>query len=242
MLPGLECNASVTKDAARMVPKPVVVVAKINGHSVRTLIDSGSLGDFLSTTLTDQLKINLGTHIEFQYQGISEQHYFDIMNISNYDLILGCPWIYQHKVTLGLNPTTVVIGSNTSLPIEGSAVTKIALCAMDIYEDAIEKIRQELLAYAEPICIEALDMDLLLPPLWAINHTVPLIDENKIYPWRPSRCPEALRSQPLGYDYVSKYSPHAYDNKAWNKTAAITKRQRSSGKKFKYLKNGLPIA
>jgi Reverse transcriptase (RNA-dependent DNA polymerase) len=38
-------------------------------------------------------------------------------------------------------------------------------------------------------------MDLPLPPLRAINHTVPLIDENKIYPWRPSRCPEALRSQ-----------------------------------------------
>ncbi|KAF8220658.1 hypothetical protein L208DRAFT_1416363, partial [Tricholoma matsutake] len=129
MLPGLERNASVTKDAARMVPKPVVVVAKINGHSVCALIDSGSLGDFLSTTLTDQLKINLGTHVEFQYQGISEQRYFDIMNISNYDLILG-----------------------------------------------------------------SLDMDLLLPPLQAINHTVPLIDENKIYPWRPSRCPEALRS------------------------------------------------
>ncbi|KAF8218874.1 hypothetical protein L208DRAFT_1419269, partial [Tricholoma matsutake] len=171
MLPGLEHNVSVTKDAARMVPKPVVVIAKINGHSVRALIDSGSLGDFLSTTLTDQLKINLGTHIEFQYQGISEQRYFDIMNISNYDLILGCPWIYQHKVTLGLNLTMVVIGSNTSLPIEGSTVTKIASRAMDIYEDAIEKVRQELLAYAEPICIEALDMDLPLPPLWAINHT-----------------------------------------------------------------------
>ncbi|KAF8227864.1 hypothetical protein L208DRAFT_1404802, partial [Tricholoma matsutake] len=180
MLPGLERNVSVTKDAARMVPKPVVVVAKINGHSVCALIDSGSLGDFLSTTLTDQLKVKWIT-VEFQYQGISEQHYFDIMNISNYDLILGCPWIYQHKVTLGLNPTTVVISSNTSLPIEGSTVTKIASRAMDIYEDAIEKVRQELLAYTEPICIEALDMDLLLPPLRAINHTVPLIDENKIY-------------------------------------------------------------
>lgn len=131
MLPGLERNVSVTKDAARMVPKPVVVIAKINGHSVRALIDSGSLGDFLSTTLTDQLKVKRIT-VEFQYQGISEQRYFDIMNISNYDLILGCPWIYQHKVTLGLNPTTVVIGSNTSLPIEGSTVTKIASRAMDI--------------------------------------------------------------------------------------------------------------
>jgi hypothetical protein len=28
-----------------------------------------------------------------------------------------------------------------------------------------------------------------------INHTMPLIDENKAYPWRPSRCPEPLRPQ-----------------------------------------------
>jgi hypothetical protein len=172
---------------------------------------------FMSTTLTDQLKvkrivlekplplqlavqgsrskINLGTQVEFQYQGIMEQCYFDIINISSYDLILGCPWIYQHKVMIGLNPTTVVISSNVSLPIERSSVMKIASRAMDIYEDAIEKVRQELMAYAEPICIEALDMDLPLPPLRVINHTIPLIDKNKIYPWRLSRCPEALKSQ-----------------------------------------------
>ena len=33
------------------------------------------------------------------------------------------------------------------------------------------------------------------PPLRAINHTIPLIDEKTTYPWRPSRCPEAFRSQ-----------------------------------------------
>ena len=30
-----------------------------------------------------------------------------------------------------------------------------------------------------------------LPPFRAINHEIPLIDVNNIYPWRPSRCPEA---------------------------------------------------
>ena len=34
-----------------------------------------------------------------------------------------------------------------------------------------------------------------LPPLRDINHTIPLIDESKTYPWRPSRCPEAFREQ-----------------------------------------------
>src|ERR1700728_2012263 len=27
----------------------------------------------------------------------------------------------------------------------------------------------------------------------AINHTIPLIDEKKIYSWRPSKCPDALK-------------------------------------------------
>lgn len=34
-----------------------------------------------------------------------------------------------------------------------------------------------------------------MPPLWAINHMIPLIDETKIYSWRPSRCPEIFRNQ-----------------------------------------------
>ena len=33
------------------------------------------------------------------------------------------------------------------------------------------------------------------PPLRDINHTIPLIDEKKTYPWRPSKCPEAFREQ-----------------------------------------------
>ena len=34
-----------------------------------------------------------------------------------------------------------------------------------------------------------------LPPFRAINHTIPLIDKSKIYPWRPSKCPEIFRTQ-----------------------------------------------
>jgi hypothetical protein len=57
MLAALEHNASVTKDMSHTVPRPIVVVAKINSQSVQALIDSGSLGDFMSTTLADQLKL-----------------------------------------------------------------------------------------------------------------------------------------------------------------------------------------
>ena len=34
-----------------------------------------------------------------------------------------------------------------------------------------------------------------VPPFRDINHTIPLIDEKKTYPWRASRCPEIFRGQ-----------------------------------------------
>jgi hypothetical protein len=53
----LQRNAAIPKDFARMVPKPVVVVVRINENPARALLDSGSLGDFMSTSLADQLKV-----------------------------------------------------------------------------------------------------------------------------------------------------------------------------------------
>jgi hypothetical protein len=62
---------------------------------------------------------------------------------------------------------------------------------MDIGGDELQAAREELMEYAKPICRKASDTS--LPPLRAINHTIPLIDESKVIAWRPSRCPEALR-------------------------------------------------
>ena len=40
-----------------MVPKPLVIVVQINGHPAYALMDSGLLGDFISSTLVQQLHI-----------------------------------------------------------------------------------------------------------------------------------------------------------------------------------------
>lgn len=99
----------------------MVIEVLINGHKSRALLDSGSLGDFISTTLADQLKlkqtelakpielhlavqgsrskVNYGTQSDFKYQNIRERRYFDIVNLSNYDVILGTPFLFQHKVS-----------------------------------------------------------------------------------------------------------------------------------------------
>ncbi|KAG9227808.1 hypothetical protein PTI98_011416 [Pleurotus ostreatus] len=65
----LQRNSVVTKDYSRMVPEPVTITVKINGQPARALIDSGSLGDFMSTTLVEQLglkKIQLPTPLAVQ--------------------------------------------------------------------------------------------------------------------------------------------------------------------------------
>jgi hypothetical protein len=46
----LKRNAASRKDVSRHVPEPITVVAKVAGRSVRTLLDSGSLGDFKGRT------------------------------------------------------------------------------------------------------------------------------------------------------------------------------------------------
>ena len=210
--PMLQRNAAQVKDKGRILPKPLVITVNINGHLAR---DSGSLGDFMSTSLADQLKVKLETleaplpvqlavqgsrtrvnscaRVRFQYQGIDEECLFDIININSYDLILGTPWLYQHQVCVGLNPGHVVLGSDESVPIKLGAGTKLMAQAISVGAEEIETAREELRQYAKPLCKD--ENETPLPPLRAINHTIPLIDENVKYPWRPSRCPEALREQ-----------------------------------------------
>ena len=206
---------AIAKDTSRKVPRPVVVTAKINGQPARALLDSGSLGDFMSSTIADQLKvkrdklssplglrlavqgshskINSGTKVELEYQNIKEERYFNIINLSSYDLILGTPWLYQHQVCLGFNPARILVGSDRALPLDGVSVTSIASRAVVLENSEINRAHQFLMEYMDPLCKDASETE--LPPLQVINHTIPLIDKNKLYHWHPSRCPEAIRSQ-----------------------------------------------
>ncbi|KAF9789345.1 hypothetical protein BJ322DRAFT_1105211 [Thelephora terrestris] len=53
----LEKTSMQVKDQTRKVPEPIVVLAYINGHEVRALVDTGSMADFVSTTVIEQLKL-----------------------------------------------------------------------------------------------------------------------------------------------------------------------------------------
>jgi len=135
-------------------------------------------------------KVNAVGTVQFQYQGINETHTFDIINLNSYDLILGTPWMHQHQVCPGFNPACIVIGSDKPLPLKTGNDTKLMVHSMSLEDKAVDQAREELRPYADPLCKEVHETS--LPPFWAINHTIPLIDDKKTYPWHPTKCPEAL--------------------------------------------------
>ncbi|EUC59384.1 Pol polyprotein/retrotransposon, putative, partial [Rhizoctonia solani AG-3 Rhs1AP] len=210
----VERNAAKPKDVARKLPKPLVVEATINGSKVRALIDTGSLGDFISTTVVDQLKIkrqelakpiglqmavtgsrssiNFSVTARLGYQNVDCMRRFDVINIDNYDLILGTPFLYQHKVIIGLNPPTVSIGSKEPQPIDGETAIMIESLAAELYNEKIEERREILRQYGSDLCKTMAETS--LPPLRAINHTIPLIDETKRYHSRRVQCPKPLQN------------------------------------------------
>ena len=167
----------------------------------------------MSSTLADQLKvkilntllglwlavqgsrskINTMMEARIQYQEIDTMQHFNIINLNSYDIILGMPWLYQHSVCIGWNPARIIIGRGNPEPVQKGHDTKLMVHALGAEGQTIEAARTELQQRAEPLCQDVDETD--LPPLWVINHTIPLIDESKIYSWRPSKCPEVFRSQ-----------------------------------------------
>jgi len=51
----IQRNMAVTQDFKRTIPKPIVVIVHVNGQPARALIDTGSLANFISLTLVEQL-------------------------------------------------------------------------------------------------------------------------------------------------------------------------------------------
>jgi hypothetical protein len=125
----------------------VIIQIKINGFPARALVDSGSLGDFIFSSLADQLhlkhvelerpialhltvqgsqsKINNSMATQLEYDIINCPQYFDIVNLSNYDVILGMPFLFQHRVILTINEPSIEVGSAEPVDIIGDNVSKL---------------------------------------------------------------------------------------------------------------------
>ncbi|KAF5353903.1 hypothetical protein D9756_007285 [Leucocoprinus leucothites] len=175
------------------VTRPLVIAVKINGYPTRALLGSGSLGDFMSSNLTQQFvvkKIELATPVNVQMAEIREDRYFDIINLSNYDLILGMPFLFQHQVSVSSDPPAVVVGSVHSKPMMGERVTKLSSQHLSVYEKNIDEVCKMLTNYAQKICGKG--DGYTTSPLRKITHEIPLIVPHKPYSWRASNCPDKL--------------------------------------------------
>ena len=173
------------------------------------------MADFLSTMVANQLqltqmtyekplpvqltvhklrsKINCRMTVRFQYQTIDCNRRFNLVNLDNYDAILGTLFLYQHQVAIGFNPSYVVVGSNEPLEMKGPEITTITSVAADLLDKGLNDIRRELRQEAEDLCPET--SKTALPPMRAVNHSILLIDKKKIYRFCPSKCPEAFWDQ-----------------------------------------------
>lgn len=184
--PTLQRNAAQVKGNQQILPKPVIVKVAANGRPARQLLDSGSLGDFIPSTLADHLAVR---HADLLDQPLSLQlavqgsrtkvNTLNIINITNHDLILSTPLMYPWGLSLSFNPARVVIGSDDARPLRSSPDTNLMVHSMSIEEHAIQRARDEPRKYAKPLCKEMHETE--LPPLRAINHTIPLIDESQTY-------------------------------------------------------------
>ncbi|KAG2050017.1 hypothetical protein BDR06DRAFT_984158 [Suillus hirtellus] len=200
------------KNSTRILPRSLVMVVLLNRKPCCALLDSGSLMDFVSSTVVDQLKLKYDlldkpiplqlaisgsrsamkatTCVELAYQDIKGPCTFDIANLKSYDVILGMLFLFQHQVLLEFNPPEIKIRSLEPLPIHRSQTQVLELKGMSLSSDQIEAYTKELCEYTKDICKEAIETP--LPPLRAINHIIPLINEDQVYSWRQSKCPEAL--------------------------------------------------
>jgi hypothetical protein len=108
-----------------------------------------------------------------------------------YDLILRTPFLFQHQILLGFNPSQVNVHSVESLPIHGTQTLVLESWATEIWVAEIDTMWEELRQYALPICKEAIKTP--LPSLHVKNHMILLIDLEKVYLWCPSRCMEQMK-------------------------------------------------
>ena len=69
----------------------------------------------------------------------------------------------------------------------------IVSAAVDLLNKGLDDLRKELRKEAKDLCPDT--SKTALPPMRVVNHTIPLMDERKIYHFRPSKCPDAFRDQ-----------------------------------------------
>ncbi|KAF8230132.1 hypothetical protein L208DRAFT_1283052 [Tricholoma matsutake] len=205
---------------------------KIHGLEANVLLDSGCTSDSVSPEFTipanlkvheleepmplqlgmvgTRSKINFGLFVEFELGNLSENHYFNVINIDQYDTIIGTVFMQKHGIVLDFEQDKVWLQGHDLQTIVESASTFQQVCSddkvSDDWNEYIEEFTQD--RYAKEEWLEA-GKDILQgvpeqpPPMREINHQIPLVDDHKKYHYYLPKCPDSMQ-QPLT-DKIERY-------------------------------------
>ena len=73
-------------------------------------------------TVGSRLKINFGLFTDFKIRGIKGNHYFDVVNIDRYDIIVGMVFMRKHGIVLNFKQDKVCVkGKVLDTIVEGKS-------------------------------------------------------------------------------------------------------------------------
>ncbi|KAF8150300.1 hypothetical protein K438DRAFT_1441411, partial [Mycena galopus ATCC 62051] len=189
---------------------------EVNGHKAFALFDSGCTTDTISpdftrvanltvnpigSAITLQLgtagsrsKINYGVTAQVRYSTISAEEYMDIVNLDRFDMIVRTKFMRKHGIALDFERNMIRIRGRDAP----------TLSAMDEAAEYAEEDIPRLTTRWMDLNIDIMSgVPERMPPLRAVNHRIPLIDEKKMYNYHLPRCPDAMKAQLI--DKINKY-------------------------------------
>ncbi|KDQ49403.1 hypothetical protein JAAARDRAFT_143505 [Jaapia argillacea MUCL 33604] len=131
--------------------------------------------------------INYGTMTQIEVGPVRASHYFDIVNIDQYDAVLGIVFMKTYGIMLDFQTRRVTM-QEVLLRLRGDE--------REPKPPDDETIPPEVRMKWYGLCKDLMgDIPLELPPLQEINHHINLKDENLQYNYCLPRCPEAMKAQ-----------------------------------------------
>ncbi|KIK16507.1 hypothetical protein PISMIDRAFT_113200, partial [Pisolithus microcarpus 441] len=189
----------------------VIVKAQVNGCEALTMIDTGSMTNFVSPafatvaklptfTLASQLTLQLGcvgshskiTHgsqMKLRLGAFMCDAYFDVANIDRYDCILGIPFLRSHGVRLKFDTNTIEVGG---ISVPAHTELDLSSSPQKYSDEDIPRLREGLYKKYEHRMKGVVPK---MPPLREVNHRIPLIDEGMRYTYHLPHCPDSLKPQ-----------------------------------------------
>ncbi|KIK64677.1 hypothetical protein GYMLUDRAFT_160486, partial [Collybiopsis luxurians FD-317 M1] len=198
---------------------------EINGVKAFALFDSGSTADAISPDfarvaqlkmfqLENLITLQLGTkgsHSQITYgciapylisKQIKDEDYFDIANVDRYDVVLSTVFMHKHGISLDFENNKVRVTLRESANLFAQRISNELLISdqTPYTEEDIPRLRKKWINSCKDIMSGVPEK---MPPFHEVNHSIPLIDENKKYRYYLPHCPDSLRSQ-LG-EKIAKY-------------------------------------